>query len=111
MKGRDSKSGGYAKAAAFVEDYFQQHNIEPFYPAYRDSLMTDSLWSYNVVGSIGKYDPTKKTVLIGAHLDHVGIKTQENDSIFNGANDNASGSTAVLQIARFLAQKNGSKIY
>ena len=105
MKGRDSKSGGYAKAAAFVEDYFQQHNIEPFYPAYRDSLMTDSLWSYNVVGSIGKYDPTKKTVLIGAHLDHVGIKTQENDSIFNGANDNASGSTAVLQIARFLAQK------
>ena len=105
MKGRDSKSGGYAKAAAFVEDYFQQHNIEPFYPAYRDSLMTDSLWSYNVVGSIGKYDPTKKTALIGAHLDHVGIKTQENDSIFNGANDNASGSTAVLQIARFLAQK------
>lgn len=105
MKGRDSKSGGYSKAAAFVEDYFQQHNIEPFYPAYRDSLMTDSLWSYNVVGSIGKYDPTKKTVLIGAHLDHVGIKTQENDSIFNGANDNASGSTAVLQIARFLAQK------
>ena len=105
MKGRDSKSGGYAKAAAFVEDYFQQHNIEPFYPAYRDSLMTDSLWSYNVVGSIGKYDPTKKTLLIGAHLDHVGIKTQENDSIFNGANDNASGSTAVLQIARFLAQK------
>ena len=105
MKGRDSKSGGYAKAAAFVEDYFQQHNIEPFYPAYRDSLMTDSLWSYNVVGRIGKYDPTKKTVLIGAHLDHVGIKTQENDSIFNGANDNASGSTAVLQIARFLAQK------
>ena len=105
MKGRDSKSGGYAKATAFVEDYFQQHNIEPFYPAYRDSLITDSLWSYNVVGSIGKYDPTKKTVLIGAHLDHVGIKTQENDSIFNGANDNASGSTAVLQIARFLAQK------
>ena len=105
MKGRDSKNGGYAKAAAFVEDYFQQHNIEPFYPAYRDSLMTDSLWSYNVVGRIGKYDPTKKTVLIGAHLDHVGIKTQENDSIFNGANDNASGSTAALQIARFLAQK------
>ena len=105
MKGRDSKSGGYAKAAGFVEDYFQKHNIQPFYPAYRDSLMTDSLWSYNVVGSIGKYDPNKKTVLIGAHLDHIGIKEQEGDSIFNGANDNATGSTAVLQIARFLSQK------
>ena len=105
MKGRDSKSGGYAKAAGFVEDYFQKHNIQPFYPAYRDSLMTDSLWSYNVVGSIGKYDPNKKTVLIGAHLDHIGIKEQEGDSIYNGANDNATGSTAVLQIARFLSQK------
>lgn len=105
MKGRDSKSGGYAKAAGFVEDYFQKHNIQPFYPAYRDSLMTDSLWSYNVVGSIGKYDPNKKTVLIGAHLDHIGIKEQEGDSINNGANDNATGSTAVLQIASFLSQK------
>ena len=105
MKGRDSKSGGYAKAAGFVEDYFQKHNIQPFYPDYRDSLMTDSLWSYNVVGSIGKYDPNKKTVLIGAHLDHIGIKEQEGDSIYNGANDNATGSTAVLQIARFLSQK------
>ena len=105
MKGRDSKSGGYAKAAGFVEDYFQKHNIQPFYPAYRDSLMTDSLWSYNLVGSIGKYDPNKKTVLIGAHLDHIGIKEQEGDSIYNGANDNATGSTAVLQIARFLSQK------
>ena len=105
MKGRDSKSGGYAKAAGFIEDYFQKHNIQPFYPDYRDSLMTDSLWSYNVVGSIGKYDPNKKTVLIGAHLDHIGIKEQEGDSIYNGANDNATGSTAVLQIARFLSQK------
>ena len=105
MQGRDSKHGGYAKAAAFAADYFQKNNIQPFYPAYRDSLMTDSLWSYNIVGSLGKYDPNKKTVLIGAHLDHIGIKTQEGDSIFNGANDNATGSTAVLQIARFLSQK------
>ena len=105
MKGRDSESGGYADAAAFVGTYFQQHNIQPFYPAYRDSLLTDSLWSYNMVGSIGKYDPAKKTVLIGAHLDHIGVKEREGDRIFNGANDNASGATAVLQIARFLAQK------
>ena len=105
MKGRDSKSGGYTKATAFVEEYFQKHNIQPFYSTYRDSLMTDSLWSYNIVGSIATYDPNKKTVLIGAHLDHIGIKEQEGDSIFNGANDNASGSTAVLQIARYLGQK------
>ena len=105
MKGRDSESGGYANAAAFVSTYFQQHNIQPFYPAYRDSLLTDSLWSYNIVGSIGKYDPAKKTVLIGAHLDHIGIKEREGDRIFNGANDNASGAHSCIANCPFFSTK------
>ena len=104
MKGRDTKSGGYHKAAAYVTNYLQTHGIQPFYPAYRDSLVTDSLTSYNLVGRVGDYDPKRKTILVGAHLDHIGMQEVEGDQIFNGANDNASGSTAVLQIARFLAQ-------
>ena len=104
MKGRDTKSGGYYKAADFVAAYFKRNNIQAFYPAYRDSLVTDSLVSYNIVGSIGKYISGKKTLLIGAHLDHIGVKETEGDTIFNGANDNATGSTAVMQIATFLAQ-------
>ena len=60
--------------------------------------------SYNIVGQIGGFDAKRKTILIGAHLDHVGIKQTDGDSIFNGANDNAVGSTAVMQIARFLAK-------
>jgi Zn-dependent M28 family amino/carboxypeptidase len=48
----------------------------------------------------------KPTILIGAHLDHIGVNEEnEEDPIFNGANDNATGSTAVLQIAKFLATK------
>jgi Zn-dependent M28 family amino/carboxypeptidase len=104
MKGRDTKSGGYYKAANYVTDYFKTHAIQPFYPAYRDSLMTDSIGSFNLVGQIGHYDAKRPTVLIGAHLDHIGMQDNEEDQIFNGANDNAAGSTAVLQIARFLAQ-------
>ena len=104
MKGRDTNSGGFYKAADYVANYFEQHNIQPFYPAYRDSLLTDSLTAYNLVGRIGDYDPKRKTILLGAHLDHIGIKDVEGDQIFNGANDNASGSTAALQIARYLAQ-------
>lgn len=104
MKGRDSKNGGYYDAADYVVDYFKTHNIQAFYPKYRDSLVTDSLLSYNIVGQIGSYDPDRKTVLIGAHLDHIGIRGIEGDTIYNGANDNASGSTAVLQISSFLAQ-------
>lgn len=104
MKGRDTKNGGYEKAVKFVVDYFRSHNVKPFYPNYRDTLITDNLVAHNVVGQIGKYDPKKKTILIGAHLDHIGTQGNELDSIYNGANDNASGSTAVLQIGRFLAQ-------
>ena len=104
MKGRDTKSGGYYKAADYVSNYFERNNIQPFYPAYRDSLVIDSLASYNIVGHIGKYIPGRKTILIGAHLDHIGIRGTEGDTLFNGANDNATGSTAVLQIATFLAQ-------
>ena len=104
MKGRDTKSGGYYKAADYVSNYFERNNIQPFYPAYRDSLVIDSLVSYNIVGHIGKYIPGRKTILIGAHLDHIGIRGTEGDTLYNGANDNATGSTAVIQIAALLAQ-------
>ena len=109
MKGRDSNSGGYFKAASYVIKYFKKHNIAPFYEAYRDSLVTDSVVSFNVVGQIGKYSPKRKTILIGAHLDHIGIQNIEGDNVFNGANDNAAGSTAVMQISRFLAQHSWEK--
>ena len=44
-------------------------------------------------------------VIIGAHYDHLGIDPMlDGDQIYNGADDNASGVSAVLQIARaFLA--------
>lgn len=58
----------------------------------------------NVLGMIpGKN--TKEYVIVGAHFDHLGIDPALNgDQIYNGADDNASGVSAVLQIARaFLA--------
>ena len=106
MKGRESSNGGYQMAADFITNFFDENGIEPFYPEYKDSLQTKEVWSYNVVGRVGSFDNEKPTVLIGAHLDHIGINEEnQEDPIFNGANDNASGSTAVLQIAKFLATK------
>lgn len=58
----------------------------------------------NVLGMIpGKN--TKEYVIVGAHFDHLGINPAlDGDQIYNGADDNASGVSAVLQIARaFLA--------
>jgi Zn-dependent M28 family amino/carboxypeptidase len=106
MKGRESSNGGYQMAADFVTNFFEENGIEPFYPTYKDSLQTKEIWSYNLVGRVGSFDNEKPTILIGAHLDHIGVNEENHeDPIFNGANDNASGSTAALQIAEFLATK------
>jgi hypothetical protein len=66
--------------------------------------------SYNVIGVMHGTDPVLKdqVVAFAAHYDHLGIGTPVNgDSIFNGADDDASGVTTVLEIARAFA--NGPK--
>jgi len=62
--------------------------------------------SVNVVGVLQGSDPAVRdsAVLIDAHYDHLGIGRAVNgDSIYNGADDDASGVVAVLEIARALA--------
>ena len=60
----------------------------------------------NVVGILRGTDPVLKdsAILIDAHYDHLGIGTPvKGDSVFNGADDDASGTVAVMLIARVLA--------
>jgi len=53
----------------------------------------------NVTGKIsGKR--SNEIVLFSAHYDHLGIRGTEGDTIFNGANDDASGTTAVITLAK-----------
>jgi Peptidase family M28 len=61
----------------------------------------------NVVGIIPGIDPALRddVVLVDAHYDHLGVRTPAvpgADSIYNGADDDGSGSTAVLEIARVI---------
>jgi hypothetical protein len=60
----------------------------------------------NVLGIIRGSDPTlaHEHILVGAHFDHLGIgRTINGDSVYNGADDDASGVAAVLEIARLLS--------
>lgn len=60
----------------------------------------------NVAGLIEGTDPELRDeyVVLTAHYDHIGVqKTADNDSIFNGARDNATGTVALLQAAKVLA--------
>ncbi|MCR9132531.1 MAG: M20/M25/M40 family metallo-hydrolase [bacterium] len=59
----------------------------------------------NVVGKITG-NRTNEIVIFSAHHDHLGIRNAvSSDSIANGANDNASGVTAVLQLAKHFAKQ------
>jgi aminopeptidase YwaD len=64
--------------------------------------------TYNAIGILPGSDPKLRSqaILLSAHLDHLGIgKPVSGDSIYNGADDDASGVTAVLELARFLGSK------
>ncbi len=59
----------------------------------------------NVVGILRGSDPALKDtfVLLTAHYDHLGTRTTGDDKIYNGANDDGSGTVSVIEIASALA--------
>lgn len=59
----------------------------------------------NVIAKITGSDPElkKQMVVMGAHYDHVGVT---NGQVFNGADDNASGSAVVMEVARLMKEHN-----
>jgi len=69
---------------------------------------TKEMPTMNVVGMIEGNDPVLKNeyLIIGAHLDHVGSQGEE--LYFPGANDNASGVAAVLQMAKLFSENKSS---
>lgn len=64
----------------------------------------------NVIGVLRGSDPALKDsyVLLTAHYDHIGVRAGEpGDNIYNGANDNGSGTVSVIEIAAALARMGG----
>ncbi|WP_231928729.1 M28 family peptidase [Formosa sp. Hel1_31_208] len=86
--------------------------VKPYYDTYRDNFKVGEMDAFNVVGFIEGTDTTLKNevIVLGAHYDHIGYaKAIENDSIANGANDNAAGTSAVMAIAKYFATKKNNK--
>ncbi|WP_044201244.1 M28 family metallopeptidase [Flammeovirga sp. OC4] len=60
----------------------------------------------NVMAKLEGSSKPNEVVMVGAHHDHIGIlDAVQGDSIANGADDNASGVSAVLQIAEYFAKR------
>lgn len=111
--GRATGTTGIDASSTYIENQFKSYNIKPYYETYRDSFKVKDLDAFNVVGFLEGTDSKLKheVIIIGAHYDHIGTKAKpiENDSIANGANDNAAGTSAVLAMARYFGIKKSNK--
>lgn len=112
LQGRDSGTEGIAKAADFIENILKTNGVEPYFENFRDTLSNFKEPAYNMVGFIEGTDPELKNefIILGAHYDHIGrIASKNGDEIANGANDNASGTCTVLELARYFGNAKVNK--
>lgn len=114
-EGRKVGQKGHDMAAAYVKNYYKNNGVKPLpeAPDYAQIVPKSYLGekygdSENVLAFIEGSDYTDEYIIIGAHLDHEGIVDGE---IYYGADDNASGTAAVMEIAQAfkVAEKNGYK--
>jgi len=111
LQGREAGSRGIEKAAQYITGVFQSNGIKPYFSTYRDAL-SNYKGAFNVVGVLPGTDAKLKNeyILIGAHYDHIGSgKSVNGDTVANGANDNAAGTTAVLELARYFSKVKNNK--
>lgn len=112
LQGRDIGSEGIEMAAQFIEARFKNAGVQAYYDTYRDEFSAQGRDAFNIVGVIPGTGATLKDeiVLIGAHYDHIGTaKAVGDDTIANGANDNAAGTTAVLALADHFSKSKSNK--
>ncbi|HEU4628494.1 MAG TPA: M28 family peptidase [Gemmatimonadaceae bacterium] len=110
MRGRAVGSPEGAEARAFIAHRFDSlglgvvgdGRVQPFTFTRRDSTQVQGA---NVVGVVRGTAQPDRYIVVSAHYDHVGVGRPVNgDSIYNGADDNASGTAALLALAEWFAQ-------
>lgn len=113
MAGRGSGTADEVRAATYIAQQFQSSGVHAppgdylmqfAVPPARVSGRT-GVTSQNVIGVIaGTGDLQNEWIVIGAHYDHVGIRTVGGvPQVFNGADDNGSGTAVLVQMARHLS--------
>lgn len=128
LRGRGSGTHDELVAATYLASEFEQYGLEPAgdgggfiqgvtinvskYHGFKVSRSqklspkNQQFHTWNVIGKVVGSDPAQQNdvILLTAHLDHLGIgRPVGGDAIYNGADDDASGTTAVLELARMLA--------
>ena len=100
MEGRAPGTEGSARARAFLVRELSQAGVSPIGGSFEHPFSWGGRGNgVNVIGRVaGRGD--EGVIVLTAHYDHEGVR---NGEVFNGADDNASGTAAVLEIARLAA--------
>lgn len=124
MKGRETGTLGQRNAANFIATFFKEIGIPPYkYNTYFQKFKVRNVRRYgkwkkqsnkkyikgeNIIGYIEGTDLKDELLVITAHYDHLG--TKEDSLIYNGADDNGSGTSSIMEIAQafMLAKKEGN---
>jgi Zn-dependent M28 family amino/carboxypeptidase len=125
LEGRGTSSKGELEAANYIAEHFKLYRLTAFNNSYlkpfsfrknpnpHDTSLIGikERHSNNVVGYLDNRAPY--TIVIGAHYDHLGLGHDYNSldanpegKIHNGADDNASGTAGVIELARYFSTNN-----
>lgn len=104
LQGRSAGSEHGLRAAQYIVRQYREMGLKPYFDDYLQPF--DNNRYRNVIGVIEGCDPVLKNefIVIGAHYDHLGVRGGQ---VYNGADDNASGTAAVIEIARALLARQG----
>ena len=102
FQGRETGTLGQKRAVTFLKEFYQTRGIaaakgtEDYFQKMELTIKGEAVSTENVVAIIEGSTMPEEYVVISSHLDHEGIKKGE---IYNGADDDGSGSVALLEIA------------
>ena len=118
LRGRFTGSQGCTKAAQFIAKEFENAGLKPVKGNDGYFMPVTSSWG-NVIGAIQGRSKPNEVIIFSAHYDHLGTistnpdplaggdaKTRKRDTIYNGANDNASGISALISLAKYFKKEN-----
>lgn len=129
MKGREAGTAEEAKAANYIADHFWAYGLDPageddtYFQEFTVNMSVlenphasdsdssaDKRLAKNVAALLQGTGDSEEVIIIGAHYDHLGmgefgsLSSSSEPKIHNGADDNASGTSGLLELAEYFAQ-------
>lgn len=106
MQGRQVFTVGIDSASAFIEKEFAKIGLAYYKDLknYRQEFTAKNKSANNVIGILPGKSKPNEYVIFSAHYDHLGLNEEGEDKVYNGANDDASGTTAVIALAKYFKE-------